>query len=596
MAGLKIRRVHANKASFREVELTDGLNIILADRSEESTAHDSRNGVGKSTLIEIIHFCLGSSLTQKTTIYQLKETDWKFGLDLEINGEVLTVTRSFSSPSTVTLSGALHAIRPLQTGKVSLSGEVGIPLRTWKDILGEECFSLDDEQSGQKYSPSFRSLISYFARSGRDAYLEPFTTSRQIRSWQKQVYTAFLVGLNWRHAAEWQVLKDQEKDLKTSSRATAGNVRATLPRLENERLRLIGDQQRLRVQVAGFRVVPEYEAIETEAGHLTAEMRDLANESAILSQMISRYEEQMAAESPGDLGRVREIYKEAGLLFSENVQRELSQVVQFHNEVTANRRDYLHHEITRLRSRSSEIKTALEQKDEERSALLNLLNEGGAVEELGALQFKLGQTQERLEVVERKIAELESTAAEEATVASGRQALLGRALMDRAERRPRWSTVISKFLDATRYLYNEPAEINFGLTENGFNFETKMQRRGSNGVELMAIYSYDISVAQVWQGHEKRPGFLMHDSLLFEGVDERQIALALSYARQQSSLLGFQYIAFINSDNLPVGDLRELGVPWEAHVRLTLGDARPEDALLGYRFGEEGNLGLDVRA
>jgi uncharacterized protein YydD (DUF2326 family) len=342
----------------------------------------------------------------------------------------------------------------------------------------------------------------------------------------------------------------------------------------------------LREQVSTFRVVPEYAEVEAQTRTLTNEMRELANESTMVNQVIKRYEEQMLSESPGDLERVEELYREAGLLFSENVTRSLSDVIRFHSDVTRHRRDYLHNELTRLRTRSSEIQRKLSSLDQQRAELMRTLNAGGAVEDLGALQFKLGRTQERLDEVEKRIEELESVAAEEATVASGRQALLSRALLDRAERRPRWSEVISNFMDVTRYLYGQAGELSFGLSENGFTFETKLQRRGSNGVDLMAVYAYDMSLVRVWQNHDAHPGFLLHDSLMFEGVDERQIALALSYAKQHSESEDFQYIAFINSDNIPTADLDQLRLPWQEWIRLRLGDSRPEDTLLGFRFGQ----------
>lgn len=587
MAKLKIRRVYANQPSFREVTFYDGINLVVADRSTDSTERDSRNGVGKSTLIEVIHFCLGSSVTRKNVIYELRETDWQFSLELEIDSHRVTVSRSFESQSTVTLAGEIGCLTEIRAAKVSLSGEIEISVKAWKEYLGRLCFGLaEDSASATKYSPSFRSLISYFARSGRDAYLEPFTTSRQVRSWQKQVYNAFLVGLNWRHAAEWQKLKDNDNRVKSPSHTSAAQKRQALAKLENERVQLIADQQRLREQVSTFRVVPEYAEVEAQTRTLTNEMRELANESTMVNQVIKRYEEQMLAESPGDLERVEELYREAGLLFSENVTRNLSDVIRFHSDVTRHRRDYLHNELTRLRTRSSEIQRKLSSLDQQRAELMRTLNAGGAVEDLGALQFKLGRTQERLDEVEKRIEELESVAAEEATVASGRQALLSRALLDRAERRPRWSEVISNFMDVTRYLYGQAGELSFGLSENGFTFETKLQRRGSNGVDLMAVYAYDMSLARVWQNHVDHPGFLLHDSLMFEGVDERQIALALSYAKQHSESEDFQYIAFINSDNIPMADLDQLGLPWQGWIRLRLGDSRPEDTLLGFRFGQ----------
>jgi len=51
-----IRSITANKESFKTITFEKGMNIILADRTKESTKKDSTNGFGKSTLIEIIHF------------------------------------------------------------------------------------------------------------------------------------------------------------------------------------------------------------------------------------------------------------------------------------------------------------------------------------------------------------------------------------------------------------------------------------------------------------------------------------------------------------------------------------------------------------
>ncbi|MFM6726441.1 MAG: DUF2326 domain-containing protein, partial [Dolichospermum sp.] len=57
-----IYAVRCNQPSFKTVNFRPGLNVVLADRTEESGIRDSRNGLGKSTLIEIIHFCLGGNI------------------------------------------------------------------------------------------------------------------------------------------------------------------------------------------------------------------------------------------------------------------------------------------------------------------------------------------------------------------------------------------------------------------------------------------------------------------------------------------------------------------------------------------------------
>jgi uncharacterized protein YydD (DUF2326 family) len=584
MAALKIRKIHSNKSSFRDIVLEDGFNLILAERSEGSSEHDSRNGVGKSTLIEVIHFCLGSSLSAKNVINVLRDSDWEFCLDLQIGTALLRVNRSFASPSQVTLEGDLDQLGLADHDRLFSDSQKTMPLKAWKEFLGATCFGLSKDVMTKKFSPTFRALASYFARSDRDAYIEPFTTSRQVRTWQKQVFNAFLVGLNWRYASQWEGLREEEKSLRAINKGTATRNRETMYELENERIRLVAQQRRLEGQISNFVVVAEYRVVEDEVRVLTREMRDLANESTITSQILEKYEDQMQSESTADLDKVEQIYREAGLLFPDQLSRDLDQVLAFHAQVSENRRDYLRHEITRLRQELHKIQNRLATLDEERSDRLRMLNTGGAVDELGALQVKLGRTLERLKEVDTKLASLETVAADEASVASGRQALLSRALLDRAERRPRWSTVIAYFVAATEYLYDEPGTLNFGVDENGYRFSTLMPRSGSDGVENMAIYAYDIALAQMWAMQTHRPGFLIHDSILYEGVDERQVALALNYAKEQAEQNDFQYLALLNSDNMPIEDLNQLGLDWRPYLRQVLDDADPASTLLGFRF------------
>ena len=62
------------------------------------------------------------------------------------------------------------------------------------------------------------------------------------------------------------------------------------------------------------------------------------------------------------------------------------------------------------------------------------------------------------------------------------------------------------------------------------------------------VFCYDLTLAKIWSKREHSPGFLIHDSKIFEGVDERQRAGALQLARKTSEKEGFQYICTFNSD------------------------------------------------
>ncbi len=59
-----ITKIYANDKRFKPIPFKKGLNVILADRQHDSDDKDSRNGIGKTTLISVLHFCLGSDLSR----------------------------------------------------------------------------------------------------------------------------------------------------------------------------------------------------------------------------------------------------------------------------------------------------------------------------------------------------------------------------------------------------------------------------------------------------------------------------------------------------------------------------------------------------
>src|SRR6478735_65677 len=89
---MKLISLRANFPEFHSVELHDGMNIIVADRTKEATRTDSRNGLGKTTVIALIDFCLGANMSDR--LEQMLGRDWLFTLALSTkSGATLQVTR-----------------------------------------------------------------------------------------------------------------------------------------------------------------------------------------------------------------------------------------------------------------------------------------------------------------------------------------------------------------------------------------------------------------------------------------------------------------------------------------------------------------------
>jgi len=79
------------------------------------------------------------------------------------------------------------------------------------------------------------------------------------------------------------------------------------------------------------------------------------------------------------------------------------------------------------------------------------------------------------------------------------------------------------------------------------------------------------------------PGFLIHDSHLFDGVDGRQVISALRIGAETAEELGFQYIVTMNEDD--AFKEKEKGFDLNNYILgIKLTDATEDGGLFGIRF------------
>ncbi len=101
----------------------------------------------------------------------------------------------------------------------------------------------------------------------------------------------------------------------------------------------------------------------------------------------------------------------------------------------------------------------------------------------------------------------------------------------------------------------------------------------------MVIFCFDLTLAVLAHRHGRGPDFLIHDSHLYDGVDERQIAKSPHppVAAQVTAEEGLQYIVTINTDSLGVAAQR--GFDPEPYIRSPrLTDEHEAGDLVGFRF------------
>jgi len=581
-----IKRIRCDQSSFRTVELKEGFNVVLADRTTISSDKDSRNGLGKTTLIEIIHFCLGSTLKKNSVLSSRAIKNWTFILDFTLNGQDHSVYRNTSNPSIVRLEGNFSdwPIKPEKDAS-------GYFMKTndWKKLLGFFMFDLDLDLYGRKYAPTFRSLISYFARRGVGAFQDPFKHYPQQKEWDIQVNNAYVLGLNWEYASEFQNLKDQEKTLRELKKAAKEGLLTgyigTLGELEAERIGFQERVERLEGELKSFKVHPQHAEIEEKANELTEEIHKISNELIITRKILNQYRKNLEIEKDLDKDLVMQVYHEVGLWFPEKLKKRLEDVQTFHEEVLKNRKMYLNSELERLEEEIKNRRNQIEKLSEERANLLKIIETHKALDEYKLLHEQLIHLKQRLEEFNNRIENLKKFEIGLNDLKIRKLELVKNARRDLEERKYIVERALKQFNRNSEFLYSESGILSVDITETGYKFKVDIKRSKSQGIGYMKVFCYDLTLIQLRAEHKDKPGFLIHDSTIFDGVDERQIAKALELAAKESISKGFQYICTINSDMVPhhefTKDMKEI---FEKSIRIRLIDDTPEGGLLGIRF------------
>ena len=573
-----IHKIWATDKKFKPVEFETGLNVVLAERTQNSGEKDTRNGAGKTTLLNVIHFCLGADL-HRLDLPKDEMEEWSFLLLVDLGGQKITAKRSIAAPNVIEVDQAIKGLS--FSPEKSPEGILSYKNADWKRLLGKCLFDLRDDYT-TKYSPSFRGLISYFARRGPDAYTDPFKYFRNQKAYDLQINNAYLLGLNWVNASLAQDIRDRESTVKALESAVEEGFSPSQGELEADRVRIERELSVESESVASFRVHPQYEDLQTKADKLTKEIHKAANKLLVTRRKVERYKASVESEKAPSSSSVEKLYSEAGIHFSDSIKKSLNEAKEFHSTIIQNRKLFLEAEITQLKRDIEELEGERQRKTDERAELMELLQNHGALAEFSLLQGNVSEKRQELESVKSKISDIKDVGSRKQEIKSSKIELESKLQRDYEQNRSNWEKAMGLFNDNSLALYEEPGSLIINTTANGYKLGVDIQKSGSEGVGKMKIFCYDLMLVELMK-ERKGVDFLLHDSGIYDGVDSRQRALALEHAHKQAVAKGFQYICFLNSDMIPADDFHD-GFSLDEFVRLRLKDQDTADSVLGFHF------------
>lgn len=579
-----LRQLGADDPRFRTLTFQPGLNILVADVTPGSRETDSRNGAGKSSMIEILHFLLGERTDSSALAArpELREIEFLLRMDWPRVAEPLTVARTGARAGAVRVDLLLPAAdrgqRQLPTGFLQLP--------EWQRLIERDLFGLPDDHPGI----SGRNLMSFLVRRrSSHAYNSAIRSHARQSDADAATNLAYLFGLDWHLADRYRLLKARDTARTQMQKAAQdpllGRIIGKVADLRSE-IALAEQRARdLERQVAEFRVVPEYERLREQADQLDQRIRRLRNRDAVDRRNLQDLERALEEAVDPDISYLEPVYAELGVLLTDQVRRRFDEVQAFHQSVIRNRRGYLDDETGSIRQQLANSETERRRLGDELASVLRTLEEGGALAALTTLQQVLGQQQALLSALRHRYEAAQALEATRLEIRQARLTLQQEMERDIETRRGFIDEATVLFSEFAQRLYgpDRTAYLKFEASEKRLSIQPHIDSDSSGGIGSMVIFCFDLAVSILAHRAGRAPDFLVHDSDLFDGVDDRQLTAALQLSAEMAEREGIQYIITINSDELEKARRRNFDAdPYVLEQRLT--DRYENGGLFGFRF------------
>jgi uncharacterized protein YydD (DUF2326 family) len=574
---MRLLRLAANKPTFRTVTFNRiGLSFVIGHKESQADTPRNRtktyNGVGKSLILELIHFCLGSNANEA---FKTHLADWVFYLTIEISDGTHVIARAAGDQSTISLD------------------EEDISLKQLRQWLLENCFDIVENVKGL----SFRSLLLPFIRAGRAAY-ERFDRADEgdaANPYWPLIRNAFLLGLDLHLAQAKYDLRSRQTSLaKTMKQLESDPLFADFLSEDKAGIELNALREeagRLDIDLRNFEVANDYAGIQGEANSLKRQRELIQRELVKTVDAIGQIDRSLKTKTDLDPLVVRQVYDEARLAFPEQIRRHIEQVLAFQGELQQRRIFRLTAERQQLERRRSELQKEADATDAELEKRIRYLGSHVALDEFLAVSGRLNE-------LHQLIARVEASAEQRGKV-NRELRTIARDLADQSLRTDDYLLAAKALIDEANDLFRSHTKALYGNRPSGitvvndagenltrYRIDAHISSDAAEGINEAKIFCYDLMIVALGRRHKLE--FLVHDSTLFQPVDPRQRLAMLKRAHMAAKELGIQYIAALNEHDVnamtpadPDEQAAFQRIFSGEHIVLELTDRSPRERLLG---------------
>jgi uncharacterized protein YydD (DUF2326 family) len=554
---------------FQPVEFKNGINFIFGKKHTARDTKESLNGIGKSTLLDLIDFCLLSDFSKKNTrLYkEIKRlTHHKIVLEFEIQGIHYLIKRTVDKP------------KDIEFGLFSETPKV-IKI----DDLREKLFGLifdNPDYRGKLNSSWYRKLMLFFLKihkRQRGQFLDPikYLSSEFGKEIELNQYHFFLLGIDntllCKNYEAQQCVNERNTAIREVKRLVENNYQIDIKNLDSELNKLERRINKIKKIIESFQLAEQYDDVEAQANLLTRKIKELSAQNFWDNKKIEAYQESFELKDILDtrkINQVKKLYSETNRLLGEKIGKSLAEAVQFRKQLASSREEFLSDEIKTLQTEIEKKREKIKKLDEERAKLFLFLDSKEALKDLTGAFYNLAETKTKLSELESKVKTYHDLLKEKADWEL-RDKEINREILEYVDIiKPQISNFYEILSSVYNYIYPKNQDnLSFSISPKprsnaklsiNINFETEESKGQNRGRTLV----YDIAVLlHTIKNNINCPRFLIHDGL-FDGMDKAHFIELYDFIENTLSQgIQFQYIMTLNEEgtlNQNFGDFEKI--------------------------------------
>lgn len=576
-----LRRLGANDNRFKSIEFRNGLNLLVADRTEASDQKDSRNGTGKSSMVRILRYILGGNLAPELGSPEL--ADYTFFARL-------TLPSPTGGDDDVTVGRPVSPTTRLEVrGWSATDGRTDIHFDEWRELIARHVWHLPEDVRKPSPGQLWGQLI-------RTYYGAPTKVHATEAGWETGVRLGYLLGLApevLARAGELNRLTQQRKAIRRAvEEGVISHVTLDEAGLRAQLAAARRNRDRVEQSLRSFRVDEQYGEHQRRADALSTQIRALNDEGLIVERRLGelkRAVDQEADTSTSELQeRLLRVYSEVGIVLPDLVSRRFDEVAQFHESVVRNRKSFLQEETDALERRLVQITVERTGYDGARADVMQLLQDSVALDTFMDAQASLSQHNAEVADLERRLESARSINEIDGTIKLQTAETVGAVRAEITERGQSLERPISLFNELGTEIYTDrDASLLISPSPKGIlNVTPQVSGDASDGIRSVETYLLDMICLISGLENGRAPGILVHDSHLFDAIDHRQVASCLNIGARLAEQYSFQYVVTLNSDTMESVVKQSDGSfdpePFRLPIQLT--DESEGGGLFGFRF------------